>query len=205
MAGWPPEPGETGTHADGSPFVFPRDIAEWRGWLERSHAGERQVWLILPKPGSGLAGISLAEAADEALCWGWIDSRPSALDDSRRALRMSPRPPRSAWSEPARKRVAALQAAGRMTPAGLAVVEAARRDGSWTGIAAAEALNLPVDLLRPLSADPAAAAGWAAFPKDTRAMLQNWVQDSPRQSVRAERVKRVVAGAKAGRSPLPGA
>ena len=201
MTVWPPEPGSSGEHPEGGLFIFPEDLPSWRAWLAVHHATQVRVWVILPRPKSGLAGISLADAADEAMCWGWIDSRPASLDTLRWALAMTPRPVRMQWSEPSRARAEALRVAGRMTEVGQRVIDAARRDGSWTGVAASEALTLPVDLLRPLTKDPAAAAGWAALPENTRITLLHWVQDSPRQSVRAERVKRVVAGVKAGNPP----
>jgi uncharacterized protein YdeI (YjbR/CyaY-like superfamily) len=204
MPEWPPEPGDAGEHPANGRYLFPDGLPAWREWLSVHHASERRVLLVLPRPQSGLAGIALAEAADEALCWGWIDSRPAALDALRWALEMAPRPARIPWSEPLRKRAESLVASGRMTAVGLAGIEAARRDGSWTGVAASEAHSLPVDLLRPLTNDPAAAAGWAAWPEQTRRTLLHWVQDSARQSVRADRVRRLVAGAKTGRPPFGG-
>ncbi|MFM9107642.1 MAG: YdeI/OmpD-associated family protein [Chloroflexota bacterium] len=204
MADWPPDPGLSGEHPAHGPFLFPAALPDWRAWLELHHAARTRLLLVLPRPGSGLPGLTIAEAADEALCWGWTDGRPAALDSLRWALTMTPRPVRQPWSEAARNRAEALAAAGRMSAAGLATIEAARRDGAWTGLAAVEALRLPVDLLRPLAADPAAAAAWAALPVAARDSLLHWVQDAPRQSVRAERVRRVVSGLKGGNPPRIG-
>ena len=94
-----PEPGDAGAWTDGVAFLFPLDRATWRTWLEANHATEPRVWVVLTKKGSGLAGIGAAEAAEEALCFGWIDSRPGKIDAARWMLQFTPRRPGSVWSK----------------------------------------------------------------------------------------------------------
>jgi uncharacterized protein YdeI (YjbR/CyaY-like superfamily) len=202
VSAWPPDPGDAGDHPSGGRFVFPADLASWRAWLEAHHDRERQVWLILPKKGVGLPGLALAEAVDEALCWGWTDSRPGTVDELRWALAVMPRQPGSVWSPVNRRKVETLLAAGRIAPPGLATIEAARRDGSWSRLGASDALELPVDLVKALARDPAASEGWRAFPPLQRERMLAWILDSRRPSMRAARIRDVVAGARDRTAPL---
>jgi uncharacterized protein YdeI (YjbR/CyaY-like superfamily) len=89
------------------------------------------VWLKLAKKGSGLETVSLAEALDVTLCYGWIDSQADSLDDQHWLLRFTPRRPRSKWSKVNRVKVSKLIEAGRMKPAGLREVERAKAKGRW--------------------------------------------------------------------------
>jgi uncharacterized protein YdeI (YjbR/CyaY-like superfamily) len=104
------------------PVFFP-SLAEWRGWLSAHHATADGIELGLIKKGAGIPGIMLEEAVDEALCWGWIDSRAHSLDKQRWVIRMTPRRPKSPWSAISVERVERLIAEGRVAPPGLAAFE----------------------------------------------------------------------------------
>ena len=106
------------------------DHAAWRRWLTRHHSGDAGVWLTVHKRGSSSGSLSYEEAVREALCFGWIDSTANRLDDERYLLWMSPRKPRSVSSAVNKLRIEELMADGRITEAGLAVIEAAKADGS---------------------------------------------------------------------------
>ena len=176
---WPPEPGDLGQRPDGGGLChFPPDPAAWRDWLGAHHHIAAECWLVLPKKGSGLAGVSVAAAVEEALCWGWIDSRPLKIDDRRWALRFTPRKVGSVWSKVNKGRIARLIADGRMQPAGLAKIEAAQRDGSWATLDAADAMELPADLEAALRADPLAAEGFNAIAPSQVKQIIYWVGDA---------------------------
>jgi uncharacterized protein YdeI (YjbR/CyaY-like superfamily) len=100
--------------------------AEFRAWLEEHHETESEVFVGMWKRGTGKPSITWAEAVDEALCFGWIDSVNRPVDDERRAQRFSPRRPASNWSAINVAKVERLRAEGRMRPAGEAAF--ARRD-----------------------------------------------------------------------------
>jgi uncharacterized protein YdeI (YjbR/CyaY-like superfamily) len=112
-------------------FLAFRDAAAFESWLADHHATRSEVWLRIAKKTSGLPSVTAAEADEVALCYGWIDSHRKALDGSWFLQRFSPRRRRSPWSRINADRVRALTAAGRMRPAGLAAVAAARADGRW--------------------------------------------------------------------------
>ena len=105
--------------------VHPLSRAEWRAWLARHHTRTRGVWVITFKKATGKPRVAYDELVEEALCFGWIDSKPNRLDDERTMLWMAPRTPGSGWSRPNKARVAKMIRAGGMRPAGLAKVEAA--------------------------------------------------------------------------------
>ena len=183
----------------------PEDRRAWRDWLERHHATAPGVWLVSYKKESGRPRVPYAETVEEALCFGWVDSRPNALDATRAMLLFSPRRPGSPWSRLNKGRVERLTAEGLLAPAGLAVVEAARRDGSWDLYDAIEALTVPEDLL-------SGAGGRRAGPAALRA-LQRLVQkehplvDPERQAARdarqAHRRDGAAGGARPEGQPLP--
>jgi uncharacterized protein YdeI (YjbR/CyaY-like superfamily) len=104
---------------------------EWRAWLEKNHATEDDVWLTIHKKHSRTASITLQQAMQEAICFGWIDSSMQPIDEDRYALRFTPRRRTSNWSERNKGWAARLIEEGRMTEAGLARIEEAKRNGRW--------------------------------------------------------------------------
>lgn len=83
---------------------------------------------------------------EEALCFGWIDSKPNVLDEMRFKLQFTPRKPRSVWAKTNKQRVGRLIKAGLMTDAGMKKIEAAKQDGSWDSLDAIDSLRVPADL-----------------------------------------------------------
>ena len=110
------------------------------------------------------------------------------VDDRRSRLLMTPRKPRSGWSRPNKERIARLEAAGLMSAAGHAAVEAARANGSWTALDAVEALEEPGDLAAALDADPDARRHWDAFPRSAKRGILEWIANAKRPATRAKRV-----------------
>ena len=139
-------------------------LETWRAWLAEHHARSSGVWLVQWKTRTGRPAIPYEEAVEEALCWGWIDGTNRSLDDERRMLWYAPRRKGSIWARTNRERVARLEAEGRMTPAGRAVVERAKGDGTWTIIESAEALIVPDDLAAELAAHDGAWDTWRGWP-----------------------------------------
>jgi len=94
-------------------------VDQWRKWLDEHHDSESEVWLVFHKVHTGVASIAYADALDEALCFGWVDSLVKRLDSSRYARKFTPRKADSRWSTINRKRYAALKASGRLKPGGI--------------------------------------------------------------------------------------
>jgi uncharacterized protein YdeI (YjbR/CyaY-like superfamily) len=176
----------------GRACVHPQTRAEWRRWLARNHARSDGVWLVSWKVATGRPVVPYADAVEEALCVGWIDSLASSLDDERRLLLMTPRRRGSAWSRLNKQRVERLTAAGLMKPAGLAAVEAAVADGSWTALDAVEDLVEPDELAAALDAEPAARASWDGFSPSARKGILAWIITAKRPETRSRRIAETV-------------
>jgi uncharacterized protein YdeI (YjbR/CyaY-like superfamily) len=169
---------------------------ELRAWLAEAHATSRGAWVVTWKKHVAEKHVDAAAVAEEALCVGWIDSLPRALDDDRTMLLVTPRRPKSAWSAVNKQRVARLVAEGAMTAAGLAVVEAAKRSGTWEALDAVEALTLPEDLLaRFQAATPVARTNFDAFPRSAKRGILEWIQNAKKPETRAKRVEETVTQA----------
>lgn len=168
--------------------VHPLTREAWRQWLLDHHASAAGVWLITYKKATGKPQVTYNEAVEEALCFGWIDSKPRKMDAERSALWFAPRKPRSGWSRPNKERVARLIAAGQMMPAGLQKLEQAQRDGSWVKLDDVEDLRVPQDLALALASHPAAADHFAAFPPSARRGILEWIANAKSPATRARRV-----------------
>lgn len=169
--------------------VHPATRAAWRAWLQAHHARRDGVWLITHNQASGKPRMSYAESVEEALCWGWIDSKPRKLDAERSMLWFAPRKKGTGWSALNKQRVERLIADGRMAAPGLAKVLAAQADGSWSALDAVEALHVPDDLRRALFARPPAEQNFAAFPKSTQRGILEWIQNARKAETRARRIE----------------
>jgi uncharacterized protein YdeI (YjbR/CyaY-like superfamily) len=106
---------------------------QWRAWLTDNHEHCDGVWLVRFKKGCG-PHVSYDEAVEEAIAFGWVDSRSRSLDQQRSQLLMTPRKQRSRWSESNKARVARLREQGLMSPAGEAAVSRALADGTWDAV-----------------------------------------------------------------------
>ena len=175
---------------------------EWREWLAANHATSPGAWLVTYKRATGKPRVTYDEAVAEALCFGWIESRPHSPDDERSMLLFTPRRPRSPWSRLNKERIERLTAAGLMTPAGLAKIEAAKEDGSWTSYDAVEELAAPDDLLAALAAHETARDHYAGFSPSAKKQLLWWITSAKRPETRAKRIAELIAAASEGRNPL---
>jgi uncharacterized protein YdeI (YjbR/CyaY-like superfamily) len=164
---------------------------EFAGWLETNHATAADVWVAFPKKGTPEASVTRSEALDVALCYGWIDGQATSatMPDGWWAMRFSPRRPRSTWSKVNVAKVGELIAAGRMRPAGLAQIEAAKADGRWdAAYDPASTAVVPEDLRAALAAVPAAAAAFAGLRAAERYQILLTLQKVKRPETRARRV-----------------
>src|SRR4051794_27857313 len=144
-------------------LAFP-DQAAFEAWLEAEHATAPGVYVKLAKKGAGVPSVTYAELVESCLCFGWIDGRSNRLDDRFYLQRLTPRRARSVWSQKNVDAVEALIEAGRMRPAGLVAVDAARADGRWErAYAGSKDITVPDDLAAALDADPKVRAEFASL------------------------------------------
>ena len=169
--------------------VHPLSRTQWRLWLQANVARPEGVWLVSWKQHTGKPRLSYDDQVEEALCFGWVDSKVNKLDAERSMLWFAPRKPGSGWSRPNKQRIQRMLDAGLMAPVGLATVQAAKADGSWTRLDAVEDLVVPPDLAAALAAHPPAAQHWEAFPRSARRGILAWIQTAKRPQTRAARVE----------------
>ena len=169
--------------------VHPQTRAEWRKWLLVNHQSGTGVWLVSYKKATGKPRIEYDEAVEEALCFGWVDSKPQKLDEERAMLWFAPRKPKTGWSALNKQRVERLIELGMMQAAGLAKVEAAKTDGTWGLLDEVETLAVPDDLRSALSQRREAAKNFEAFPRSVKRSILEWIHNAKRAETRAKRVE----------------
>jgi uncharacterized protein YdeI (YjbR/CyaY-like superfamily) len=188
--GTPDQPSDDSFHA--------LDRDQWRAWLELNHTRAAGVWLITNKPSSGLPHPTYDEAVEEALCFGWVDSKPGKVDDTRTKLWFAPRKSRSGWSRPNKLRVERMIAAGKMTDAGLAKIHAAQADGTWSLLDAAENLEIPPDLEAAFTRHPGSREKFEQFPRSAKRGILEWIIQAKTPATRAKRLEETAAKAAVG-------
>jgi len=145
------------------------DAVEFEAWLGAHVDLQAGVWLKIAKKGSGVPSLTSEEAVDAGLCYGWISGQRKSLDELYYLQKYVPRRPRSRWSRVNVAKVEELIAAGRMRPAGLAEVEAAKADGRWVAAYTSQRdASVPPDLVAALAASPRAAKEFDALGKTQR-------------------------------------
>ena len=179
----------TEPRADDAATVEVTSLHAWRQWLQAHHGQPGSVWLVTWKVSAPDRHVPMSDLVDEALCWGWVDSLPKALDAERSMRRMSPRRAGSAWSLVNKRRVEALIADGRMQPPGLAAIARAKADGSWVALDEVETLAVPPDLQAALDAAPPAAAHFARFPRSSKRNILEWIASARKAETRQARIQ----------------
>lgn len=162
---------------------------EFRDWLDRHHSDAPAFWLRIYKKGSGKPTVTYAEALDEALCYGWIDSTKQACDAESFLQRFSPRKPRSVWSQVNQDHVARLIDAGRMQPAGQRMIDEAKRNGQWEkAYEPASRATVPEDLQARLDLDAEAKAFFEALDRTNRYAILYRIQSVKKPETRLKRL-----------------
>ncbi|HEY0919283.1 YdeI/OmpD-associated family protein [Devosia sp.] len=181
-----------------------RDRHAFEAWLAENHAREAEVWLKLHKKGSGLPSVTVAEALDVVLCWGWIDGIRKGLDANSFLQRYSPRGSKSIWSEINKAHVERLIREGRLQPPGLAQVEAAKSDGRWDrAYQGARQMEFPADLLAAIEKEPAARATFATLNSQNRYALAFRTHNMKTPAGRAKKIAAFVEMLKRGETIYP--
>lgn len=178
---------------DGFPAFYAASAQAWRQYLEQHHNELKNTWLIIFKKDSGTPSLTYEEARDEALCFGWVDSKPNKRDADSYYLFFARRNPKSNWSKVNKERIAELEAAGKIAPAGVAMVEDAKRRGTWDALNDVENLIVPADMeaeFKRIGGD--ARKYWDNFPPSTRRSILEWIFNGKRADTRAKRIAETV-------------
>lgn len=169
------------------------DRQQWRGWLEENQNTETEAWLVIYKKKYHSQGLSLEAAVEEALCYGWIDSTLNRQDEKRYLLRFSPRREDSVWSLNNMQRAEQLIRTGKMTQAGLAKIEHAKKSGQWQAALQRERVDLiPDDLEMALNQVEGGLDAYQALPDSRKKQLVYWLQSAKREETRVRRIKSII-------------
>jgi uncharacterized protein YdeI (YjbR/CyaY-like superfamily) len=176
------------------PRVVVDQRSELRAWLAEHHEHENGVWVVTRKKNAG-GTVSWNDIVEEALCVGWIDSLPRAIDEQQSMLLLTPRRPGSKWSAKNKAHVDVLRERGLLRPAGLTAIARAQADGTWEALDAVSRLEMPVDLAAALAALVGAREFWDAFPPSARRGILEWIDAARRPETRAARIDQTARGA----------
>lgn len=177
---------------DGFPVFYADSAQSWRNWLERNHASQPSVWLVIFKKNSQIPSLSVSEAIDEALCFGWVDSKPNKRDENSFYLYFSQRNPKSNWSKVNKDKVDHLIQLGKMTSSGWKMIELAKATGTWDALNEVDSLLEPEDLKAALESNLTAKRCWENFPPSARRGILEWILNAKTASTRAKRITETV-------------
>lgn len=171
---------------------YPKSRQEWRQWLQYNHDKKQSVWLIYFKKKSNIPTVPYSEAVDEALCFGWIDSKSKPLDEHKFMQFFSRRKEKSVWSKVNKEKIQRLIREGLMTKAGFEIIEKAKQNGSWTILDEAEALVIPADLEHEFEARPNAKQYFLSLSRSDKRNILQWLTLARRQETRQKRIIEIV-------------
>ncbi len=169
------------------------DQIEWRRWLEANHSSEKEIWVIINKKKSGRTGLKYQEAVEEAICFGWIDSKMQSIDAKRFRQRFSPRKKNSIWSKNNKETAERMIHAGKMTHAGFETITEAKLNGKWEIAYSSKTVSaIPRDLIKALKEDELAWKNFRKFSNSTKFQYIHWVNSAKKDETRRRRIVAVV-------------
>lgn len=166
---------------------------EWCKWLTNNHATSNGIWLRIFKKGSDIETVSYKEALDEALCFGWIDGQKSIYDKDSWLQKFTPRSDQSMWSKVNREHVERLAKEGRMQPAGLTAVAAAKKDGRWgKAYDSPSNMNVPADFLKALAKNKKAKLFFDTLNRTNRYSIAWRLETAKKPETRQKRMEAII-------------
>ena len=180
---------------------YPASRQAWRLWLQENHSTKQSVWLIYYKKKSGTPSLSWSEAVDEALCFGWIDSKAKPIDEEKYMQFFTRRKPKSVWSKINKEKVQRLMAAGLITQAGYDSIETAKQNGSWIILDDVEELIIPADLENEFNNNAGSKDFFLSLSKSVRKSMLHWIMMAKRPETRQKRINEIAELAAQKRKP----
>jgi uncharacterized protein YdeI (YjbR/CyaY-like superfamily) len=181
---------------NGIKTFYAKSRREWRKWLEKNHQAEKSVWLIIYHKESRVKTVYYEEAVEEAICFGWVDSKPNKRDDESYYLFMAKRKPKSNWSRANRERANKMIDQGLMTPGGQAMIDLAKKTGTWEALADVQRSVIPADLQKAFDKNKWAFKNFQAFPPSSKRIILEWILNARRPETRLKRIEETVELAK---------
>jgi len=173
---------------------YAKDRATWRKWLDEHHQTETAVWLVYDKgPGRKLAW---ADIVQEALCYGWIDSKPGKVSETQSKLYISKRKPKSVWSKINKAHIEEMISKGLMQPAGQRAIDRAKDNGSWDALTLSDNLVYPPELEAAFELEPDAKKNFEAFSESSRRNTLQWIYDARTEPTKLARITQLIESAR---------
>jgi uncharacterized protein YdeI (YjbR/CyaY-like superfamily) len=169
-------------------IFYPASRKAWRNWLKKNHVKKPSVWLIFYKKGSDVSTLSWSDAVEEALCFGWVDSKRKPIDHEKFIQFFSKRKANGTWSKINKEKIKRLQEAGLIASAGLDVIEKAKQNGSWEILDQVEELIIPEDLKKAFKKKSGSLLYFSGLSKSVRKMLLQWLVLAKRAETRQKRI-----------------
>lgn len=180
---------------------YPKNRKAWRVWLLKNHDSKQSVWLIYYKKISGKPTVKYSDAVDEALCFGWIDSKVKPIDEQKFMQFFCKRKPTGTWSKINKEKIQQLIEAGLMTNAGYEIIEAAKANGSWTILDEVEALIIPADLEKEFKKWPGSKKYVLQLSRTDKRNVLQWLVLAKRSETRQKRIAEIAELAAQGLKP----
>ncbi|MBK8345210.1 MAG: YdeI/OmpD-associated family protein [Bacteroidetes bacterium] len=174
------------------PTFYAKSPAAWRKWLEKNHLKEKAVWLIIYKKAAQVPSVNYAEAVDEALCFGWIDSKANTKDELSYYQYFAKRNPKSKWSKVNKEKVAQFIKEGKMAPEGFSHDRISKKTGTWDALNAVDELIVPDDMLKLFKKNKTAFANWNSFSRSVQRGILEWISNAKRVETRQKRIDETI-------------
>jgi uncharacterized protein YdeI (YjbR/CyaY-like superfamily) len=166
----------------------------WETWLAKNYSKSTGVWLMFAKKNTGRQTVTYGEALDVALCYGWIDGQKNSYDEQYWLQKFGPRQAKSIWSKRNIEHTKRLIEEGRMQPAGLKAIEAAKANGSWqTAYDAQSNMAIPQDFLKALDKNKKAKAFFKTLNRTNLFSIVFRLQTAKKEATRQKRISTIIA------------
>lgn len=189
---------KTSDKKDYHPQITAKNAIEWRKWLSENHQKEDNIWLVIFKKESEIESVYYDEAVDEALCFGWIDSKINKKDEKSFYQYFSKRNPKSNWSRVNKNKIKRLLNANKMEKAGLQMIEIAKKTGTWNALDDVENLILPKEMqeIFDKKENKEAKENFDKFPRSAKRAILEWIFNAKTLPTKLKRINETIEAAK---------
>jgi uncharacterized protein YdeI (YjbR/CyaY-like superfamily) len=180
---------------------YPETKQHLREWFQKNHLDKDAVWLIYFKKHTGKPSVAWTDAVDEALCFGWIDSKAETIDKDTYRQYFCKRKPSSTWSKVNKQKIENLTAKGLISLAGIKVIEIAKQNGTWTILDDVEELIVPIDLEIAFEAFSNAKDYYSSLSSSKQKILLSWIALAKTEATKQKRILEIAENAAQGQLP----
>jgi uncharacterized protein YdeI (YjbR/CyaY-like superfamily) len=177
---------------NGTKAFYAKTRDEWRKWLAENCQSEKSVCLIVYHKKSKTPSVHFREAIEEAVCFGWVDSKANKRDDESFYLFFSQRNPKSSWGKVSKERAEKMIEEGLMTQHGQALVDLAKKAGTWEALADAHNAVIPDDLQKLFDTNKTAFKNFQAFSLSSKRIILEWILKAKKPETRQQRIVQTV-------------